>query len=32
MVKCLDDMVGNLTAALKSTGLWDNTLIVFTAE
>eukprot|EP00937_MAST-01D_sp_MAST-1D-sp2_P005854 g5854.t1 len=32
MSSFMDAAMGNLTAALKSTGLWDNTLIVFTAE
>eukprot|EP00730_Choanoeca_flexa_P002296 TRINITY_DN10995_c0_g1_i1.p1 TRINITY_DN10995_c0_g1~~TRINITY_DN10995_c0_g1_i1.p1 ORF type:complete len:504 (+),score=85.75 TRINITY_DN10995_c0_g1_i1:70-1581(+) len=28
MVWALDDVIGNVTQALKDTGLWDNTLIV----
>ena len=28
MVKYLDDIVGNLTAALKQRGLWDNLLLI----
>ena len=32
MSSFMDAAMGNLTAALKSTGLWDNTLVVFTAE
>ena len=29
MVTFLDESVGNITAVIKSEGLWDNTLIVF---
>ena len=32
MVKCIDDNVGRLLAELKSSGLMDNTIIVFTAD
>ena len=32
MVKYLDDVVGNLTTALKRRGMWDNLLLVTTAD
>jgi len=32
MVKCIDDNVGKVIAALKKNGLIDNTIIVFTAD
>ena len=32
MVKCLDDVVGNLTAALKQRGLWDNLLFITSSD
>jgi len=32
MAKVLDDILGNITALLKSRGLWENTLIVFSAD
>eukprot|EP01121_Diplochlamys_sp_Union-15-3_P018919 TRINITY_DN6999_c0_g1_i1.p1 TRINITY_DN6999_c0_g1~~TRINITY_DN6999_c0_g1_i1.p1 ORF type:complete len:566 (-),score=88.20 TRINITY_DN6999_c0_g1_i1:50-1747(-) len=32
MLSCLDEGVGNVTNALKSKGMWDNTLLVFTAD
>ncbi len=32
MVSALDDAVGKIVNALKQTGLYDNTLIVFTAD
>ena len=32
MVKYLDDVVGNLTAALKQQGLWDNLLFVTSSD
>ena len=32
MAAHLDDAVGNVTTALKRSGLWENTLIVFTSD
>ena len=32
MISAMDDMVGILTEKLKSTGLYDNTIIVFTSD
>ena len=32
MVKYLDDIVGNLTTALKKRGMWDNLLLVTTSD
>jgi hypothetical protein len=32
MVTALDDLVGNVTNALKIGGLWENTLVVFTSD
>ena len=32
MISAMDDMVGVLTEKLKSTGLYDNTIIVFTSD
>jgi arylsulfatase A-like enzyme len=29
MVTALDDVIGNLTSTLQSTGMYDNTIIVF---
>ena len=32
MVAVLDDAVRNITGALKDTGLWDNTLLIFQSD
>lgn len=32
MVACLDEAVGNVTAALKAAGIFDETLIIFTTD
>eukprot|EP00039_Didymoeca_costata_P024936 m.11904 g.11904 ORF g.11904 m.11904 type:complete len:523 (+) comp4552_c0_seq1:170-1738(+) len=32
MVTFLDESIGNVTAVLRQQGLWDNTLIVFSAD
>ena len=32
MVSALDDVVGNTTAVLRATGIWDNLLLVFSAD
>ena len=32
MVTFLDESVGNITKVIKSEGVWDNTLIVFSAD
>ncbi|HUT13946.1 MAG TPA: sulfatase [Thermoguttaceae bacterium] len=32
MVKCIDDNVGKILAALRSNGLMENTIVVFTAD
>ena len=32
MVAVLDDAVRNITGALKETGLWDNTLLIFQSD
>jgi len=32
MVKCIDDNVGKVLAALRQTGLMDRTIVVFTAD
>ena len=28
-VKCIDDNVGKITAYLKNSGLWENTIVIF---
>jgi len=32
MVTSLDDLVGNVTGALQTGGLWEHTLLIFTAD
>ena len=32
MVKCMDDGIANLTHALRRTGLWNNTLLLFFSD
>ena len=32
MMKCIDDNVGKLIAALKERGLYDDTIFIFTAD
>lgn len=32
MVKCIDDNVGKLILFLRSEGLWNNTIVIFTAD
>jgi len=32
MLSVLDDSIGNLTAALKASGMYNNTIIVFTTD
>jgi len=32
MAAALDEAIGNVTAAFKKAGLWDNTLLVFTTD
>ena len=32
MVSCLDEGIGNITATLKSTGLYENTVLVLSND
>ncbi|CAH1273824.1 ARSB [Branchiostoma lanceolatum] len=32
MVSAMDEAIGNVTMAMKKAGLWDNTLLIFTAD
>ncbi|XP_033123969.1 arylsulfatase B-like [Anneissia japonica] len=32
MVSCLDEGIGNITAALKAKGIYDNTVIIFSSD
>mmetsp|Transcript_36903 Transcript_36903/g.80960 ORF Transcript_36903/g.80960 Transcript_36903/m.80960 type:complete len:523 (-) Transcript_36903:110-1678(-) len=32
MVHCLDNGIGNVTQALKSKGMWDNSLVIFSSD
>ncbi|KAI8491914.1 hypothetical protein Bbelb_302870 [Branchiostoma belcheri] len=32
MVSAMDEAIGNVTMAMKRAGLWDNTLLIFTAD
>ena len=32
MMHCLDSAIGNVTAALSAKGMWEKTLVVFSAD
>ena len=32
MVMIMDEVVGNITNALKAKGMWDNTLVIFSSD
>jgi arylsulfatase A-like enzyme len=32
MAKCMDDGIGNVTAALKAKGMWENTVVIFSSD
>ena len=32
MAKCMDDGIGNVTRALKSKGMWENTVVIFSSD
>nr|XP_006815406.1 PREDICTED: arylsulfatase I-like [Saccoglossus kowalevskii] len=32
MVTCMDEGIGNVTEALKESGMWDNTVLVFVSD
>jgi len=32
MISCLDDGIGNVTAALQEAGMWDNTVFIFSTD
>ncbi|XP_070538704.1 arylsulfatase B-like isoform X1 [Ptychodera flava] len=32
MTTCMDEAIGNVTETLKSTGLWENTVLIFSSD
>ncbi|XP_077995460.1 arylsulfatase I-like [Glandiceps talaboti] len=32
MTTCMDEAIGNVTETLKQTGLWDNTVLIFSSD
>jgi arylsulfatase A-like enzyme len=32
MATCADEVFGNVTAALKANGMWDDLLLIFTSD
>ena len=32
MAKCMDDGIGNITRAMKSKAMWENTVVIFTSD